>query len=201
MSENKTVFEQLEEVQKELKDLKEKQKTLVDQLNEDDPKIIEFVKRANRVWRYSYEKSDLKRKNNKNKKSSIMGLVLLAIYFIVPFFFITKPYGWILPVFSVVVCACQGILQIFKMKPREYELKYNDIPSFWRYAEFDDNDIVCATKDKWLVILLSVCVLLIPIAIISAFIRLIGATKESTKDAISLLAISVCVEYAAIGEF
>jgi hypothetical protein len=92
MSENKTVFEQLEEVQKELKDLKEKQKTLVDQLNEDDPKIIEFVKRANRVWRYSYEKSDLKRKNNKNKKSSIMGLVLLAIYFIVPFFFITKEY-------------------------------------------------------------------------------------------------------------
>ena len=117
MSENKTVFEQLEEVQKELKDLKEKQKTLVDQLNEDDPKIIEFVKRANRVWRYSYEKSDLKRKNNKNKKSSIMGFVLLAIYFIVPFFFITKPYGWILPVFSVVVCVCLGILQIFKMKP------------------------------------------------------------------------------------
>ena len=28
---SKTVFEQLEEVQKELKDLKEKQKTLVDQ--------------------------------------------------------------------------------------------------------------------------------------------------------------------------
>ena len=40
---SKTVFEQLEEVQKELKDLKEKQKTLVDQLNEDDPIIIEFV--------------------------------------------------------------------------------------------------------------------------------------------------------------
>ena len=34
---SKTVFEQLEEVQKELKDLKDKQKTLVDQLNEDDP--------------------------------------------------------------------------------------------------------------------------------------------------------------------
>ena len=103
---SKTVFERLEEVQKELKDLKEKQKTLVDQLNEDDPKIIEFVKTANRVWRYSYEKSDLKRKNNKNKKISIIGLVLLAIYLTVPFFFITKPYGWILPVFSGVVCIC-----------------------------------------------------------------------------------------------
>ena len=92
---SKTVFERLEEVQKELKDLKEKQKTLVDHLNEDDPKIIEFVKTANRVWRYSYEKSDLKRKNNKNKKISIIGFVLLAIYLSVPFFFITKPYGWI----------------------------------------------------------------------------------------------------------
>ena len=162
---SKTVFERLEEVQKELKDLKEKQKTLVDQLNEDDPKIIEFVKTANRVWRYSYEKSDLKRKNSKNKKISIIGFVLLAIYLTVPFFFITKPYGWILPVFSGLICICQGVLQAFKMKPREYELKYNDIPSFWRYAEFDDNDIVCATKDKWWVILLRVCVLLIPIAI------------------------------------
>lgn len=165
MSENKTVFEQLEDVQKELKDLKDKQKTLVDQLNEDDPKIIEFVKTAKRVWRYSYEKSDLKRKNNKNKKMSIMAFALLTIYLIVPFFFITNPYGWILPVFSGVVCICQGILQVFKMKAREYELKYNDIPSFWRYAEFDDNDIVCATKDKWWVVLLRVCVLLIPIAI------------------------------------
>ena len=165
MSENKTVFEQLEEVQKNLKELKEKQKSLVDQLNEDDHNIIEFVKTANRVWRYSHEKSDLKRENNKNKKMSIIGFILLAIYLTVPFFFITKPFGWILPVFSVVVCVCQGILQIFKMKPREYELKYNDIPSFWRYAEFDDNDIVCATKDKWWVILLRVCVLLIPIAI------------------------------------
>lgn len=178
MRENKTVFEQLEEVQKELKDLKEKQKTLVDQLNEDDPKIIEFVKRANRVWRYSYEKSDLKRKNNKKKKISIIGFVLLAIYLTVPFFFITKPYGWILPVFSVVVCICQGFLQAFKMRPREYELKYNDIPSFWRYAEHDDNDIVCATKDKWWVILLRVCVLLIPVAIgIEMFLFLDGLWK------------------------
>ena len=178
MSENKTVFEQLEEVQKELKDLKGTQKTLVDQLNEDDPKIIEFVKTANRVWRYSNEKSDLKRKNNKNKKISIIRFVLLAIYLTVPFFFITKPYGWILPVFSVVVCICQGILQAFKMRPREFELKYNDIPSFWRYAELDDNDIVCATKDKWWVKLLRVCVLLIPIAIsVEMFLFLDGIWK------------------------
>lgn len=108
---SKTVFEQLEDVQKELKSLKDKPKTLVDQLNENDPKIIEFVKMANRVWRYSYEKSDLKRKNYKNKKKSIIGFVLLAIYLVVPFFFITKPYGWILSIFTSVVCICQSVLQ------------------------------------------------------------------------------------------
>ena len=108
MSENKTVFEQLEDVQKDLKELKDKQKTLVDQLNEDDPKIIEFVKNANRVWRYGYEKSDLRRKNNKNKKIYIIRFVLLAIYLIVPFFFVTKPYGWILPVLSSLICICQA---------------------------------------------------------------------------------------------
>ena len=123
---SKTVFERLEEVQKDLKELKEKQNTLVDQLNEDDPKIIEFVKTANRVWRYSYEKSDLKRKNNKNKKISIIGFVLLAIYLTVSFFFIAKPYGWILPVFSGLICICQGVLQTFKMRAREYEIQYND---------------------------------------------------------------------------
>lgn len=178
MSENKTVFEQLEEVQKDLKELKEKQKSLVDQLNEGDPKIIEFVKTANRVWRYSYEKSDLKRKDNKNKKMSIIGFILLVIYLIVPFFFIAKPYGWILSVFSGLICICQGVLQAFKMKDKEYEIKYNDIPSFWRYAELDDNDIVCATKEKWWVILLRACVLLIPVAIsIEIFLFLDGIWK------------------------
>ena len=147
-------------------------------MNEDDPKIIEFVKNANRVWRYSHEKSDLRRENNKNKKLSIIRFILLAILLTVPFFFITKPYGWILPVFSCVVCVCQSILQVFKMKPSEYEIKYNDIPSFCRYAELDDNDIVCATKEKWWVILLRVCVLLIPVAIsIEIFLFLDGIWK------------------------
>lgn len=40
----KTVFEQLEEVQKERKDLKDKQKMLVEQLNEDKTKIISLSK-------------------------------------------------------------------------------------------------------------------------------------------------------------
>lgn len=165
MSENKTVFEQLEEVQQELKSLKDRQRTLVDQLREDDPKIIEFVKTAKRVWRYNGEKSQLKRENQKVEKRSIIGLILLVIYLVCSFLFVAKPYGWILPIFSSIVCIAQGIIQFFKMRPREYELEYNDIPSFWRYAELDDNDMISATKDKWWLILLRVCVCLIPLAI------------------------------------
>jgi hypothetical protein len=165
MSENKTVFEQLEEVQQELKSLKDRQRTLVDQLREDDPKIIEFVKTAKRVWRYNGERSQLKRENQKVEKRSIIGLILLVIYLACSFLFITKPYGWILPIFSSIVCVGQGIIQIFKMRPRRYELEYKEIPSFWRYAELDDNDIISATKDKWWLILLRVCVCLIPLAI------------------------------------
>lgn len=85
MSENKTVFEQLEEVQQELKSLKDRQRTLVDQLREDDPKIIEFVKTAKRVWRYNGEKSQLKRENQKVEKRSIIGLILLLIYLVCSF--------------------------------------------------------------------------------------------------------------------
>lgn len=165
MSENKTVFEQLEEVQKELKDLKDKQRTLIDQLREDDPKIIEFVQTAKRIWRFHGEKSELRRENKKVEKKSIVGLILLVIYLVCSFLFVAKPYGWILPIFSSIVCIAQGIIQFFKMRPREYELEYNDIPSFWRYAELDDNDIISATKDKWWLILLRVCVCLIPLAI------------------------------------
>ena len=165
MSENKTVFEQLEEVQKELKDLKEKQRTLIDQLREDDPKVIEFVQTAKRIWRFHGEKSELRRENKKVEKKSIVGLILLAIYLACSFLFVTYPYGWILPIFSTVICIAQGIIQIFKMHPRGYELEYNEIPSFWRYAELDDNDIISATKDKWWIILLRACVFIIPLAI------------------------------------
>ena len=64
-----------------------------------------------------------------------------------------------------ICCIGQAILQILKMKPSEYELQYSHIPSFWKYAELDDNDIVCATKDKWWVIALRIVLWLIPIAL------------------------------------
>ena len=164
MADTKNVYEQLEELKEKLNEAN-KPRTLVEQLANNDPAVIEFVKTAKRVWRYCGDKSELKRRNKKKQQRSGIAFFLLAIYLIIPFFFVTKPLGWVLPIFSCITCIGQAILQILKMKPSEYELQYSHIPSFWKYAELDDNDIVCATKDKWWVIALRIVLWLSPIAL------------------------------------
>ena len=164
MADTKNVYEQLEELKEKLNEAN-KPRTLVEQLANDDPAVIEFVKNAKRVWRYYGDKSELKRRNKKKQQRRSIVFFLLAIYLIIPFFFVTKPLGWILPIFSCITCIGQAILQILTMKPSEYELQYSHITPFWKYAELDDNDIVCATKNKWWVVTLRIALLLIPIAL------------------------------------
>lgn len=161
----KNVYEQLTDLQNQLAEMQSKPRTVQDLIDENDPKIIEFVKNARRVWRYSGDTSELKRENKRRRRKFIIGFFVLTILLIVPFFFITQPFGWILPIFSSTVCIGQGIYQALIFKHREYELQYSQIPSFWKYAELDDNDIVCATKDKWWVIALRIVLWLIPIAL------------------------------------
>ena len=164
MADTKNVYEQLEELKEKLNEAN-KPRTLAEQLANDDPAVIEFVKNAKRVWRYCGDKSDLKRRNKKKYQRSIVAFCLLAIYLIVPFLFITKSLGWVLPIVTCITCIGQAILLFLKMKPSEYELQYNSIPSFWKYAEYDDNEIVCATKDKWWVVALRIVLLISPIAV------------------------------------
>ena len=164
MADTKNVYEQLEELKEKLNEAN-KPRTLAEQLANDDPAVIEFVKNAKRVWRYCGDKSELKRRNKKKYQRSIVAFCLLAIYLIVPCLFITKSLGWVLPIVTCITCIGQTILLFLKMKPSEYELQYNSIPSFWKYAEYDDNEIVCATKDKWWVVTLRIVLLIIPIAL------------------------------------
>jgi hypothetical protein len=161
----KNVYEQLADLQNQLAEMQSKPRTVQDLIAEDDSKIIEFIKNARRVWRYSGDTSELKRENKRRRRKFIIGFFVLTILLIVPFFFITQPFGWILPIFSITVCIGQGIYQALIFKHREYEVPYDQIPSLGRYAELDDNDIVCATKDKWWVIALGIVLWLMPIAL------------------------------------
>lgn len=163
----KNVYEQLTDLQNQLAEMQSKPRTVQDLIAENDPKIIEFVKNARRVWRYSGDTSELKRENKRRRRKFIIGFFVLTILLIVPFFFITQPFGWILPIFSSTVCIGQGIYQVLIFKHREYEVPYDQIPSLGRYAELDDNEIVGTTKDRfWVVILrISLCLIFIAIAI------------------------------------
>ena len=89
MADTKNVYEQLEELKEKLNEAN-KPRTLVEQLANDDPAVIEFVKTAKRVWRYCGDKSELKRRNKKKQQRSIIAFFLLAIYLIIPFFFVTN---------------------------------------------------------------------------------------------------------------
>lgn len=64
MADTKNVYEQLEELKEKLNEAN-KPRTLVEQLANNDPAVIEFVKNAKRVWRYCGDKSELKRRNKK----------------------------------------------------------------------------------------------------------------------------------------
>ena len=88
MADTKNVYEQLEELKEKLNEAN-KPRTLVEQLANNDPAVIEFVKNAKRVWRYCGDKSELKRRNKKKQQRSIIAFFLLAIYLIIPFFFVT----------------------------------------------------------------------------------------------------------------
>ena len=56
MADTKNVYEQLEELKEKLNEAN-KPRTLVEQLANNDPAVIEFVKTAKRVWRYCGDKS------------------------------------------------------------------------------------------------------------------------------------------------
>ena len=165
MDEVKNVYDQIADLKTEISEIKTKPRTIFDQMNDNEPIVFDFVKNAKRVWRYRYEKSEVRRKNKKKKQTSFFALCLLSIYIIIPFLFIVKPLGWIMPIVSCIICVPQAIIQIHKIKPREYEMEYDKLLCFWRYAELDDNDIISATKDKWWVILLRIAILLLLFAI------------------------------------
>lgn len=162
MNENKSVFEQLEVLQLELQKLKSKQRTLTDQLDENDPIVSEFIKTANRKWIYNGDKSDLTRKNNRNKIKYIFRFILLSLYFAVSCLFIAKPYGWIITLFGCLICICEIIMHIRMIKSNKYELDYNAIVNKWEFSETDDNGIISCVKNKWWFSFLNVLIIFLP---------------------------------------
>ena len=147
MSENKTVFERLDEIQQELGSWKRGEQTLADQLRGNDPVVAEFIKSAKRVWRYRGEKSQLRKENIRRRICGI-SLIIIAIVQFVLSFFLSGNFLWLMIINGVNGLLFAGI-ELFEMQPRLYEIDYNHPLPFWRKAEKDDNGIINNIILKW----------------------------------------------------
>ena len=148
MADTKNVYEQLEELKAKLNEAK-KPRTLADQLADNDPAVIEFVKNAKRVWRYHGEHSDFNRDLKKMKKRGIIYLLLLSLQFVLPFLLVSAtPYAWILVAINSILCLGYGVYSGYGFfTRREYEIPYDKTCGFGQYNEYDDNGIIISTEN------------------------------------------------------
>lgn len=165
MNDKNTVFEQLSEVQQELQALKANKRTLQDQINENDPIIADFIKSAKRVFRFAYGKSDLERINKKAKNRLIFEMLFLSLLFIAPFLTVTKPFGWIMPIISGVLCVSRAAISAVLLRPRKCEYEYDEIMLKHVVAEYDDNGIIQNIRPRWWVKANLVGLTFLPIAV------------------------------------
>ena len=166
MADTKNVYEQLEELKEKLNEAN-KPRTLVEQLANDDPTVIEFVKNAKRVWRYHGEHSDFNRNLKKVKKRGIIYLLLLSLQLALPFLLVSAaPYAWILVAINSMLCLGYGTYSGYRFfKKREYEIPYDKTCGFGQYNEYDDNGIIISTENGALLKAFELLTELMPLAI------------------------------------
>lgn len=167
MADTKNVYEQLEELKEKLNEAN-KPRTLVEQLANDDPAVIEFVKNAKRVWRYHGEHSDFNRNLKKVKKRGIIYLLLLSLQLALPLLLVSStPYAWILVAINSMLCLGYGAYSGYRFfKKREYEIPYDKTCGFGQHNEYDDNGIIISTENGALLKAFKLFTELIPIAIL-----------------------------------
>ena len=144
MADTKNVYEQLEELKEKLNEAN-KPRTLVEQLANDDPAVIEFVKKAKRVWRYHGEHSDFDRKIKALQKRGLILILWLLMQIAYPFLMVSIPYAWIIIAINAAICVGYGVYKgrCF-FKKRSFELEYDGMQNM--LCEYDDNGIVKFTK-------------------------------------------------------
>ncbi len=126
--------------------------TLDEQLRNKDPKVFDFIQNADRIFYYHGDKSELKRKNIKNKKNAIIiaTIAFLAVAALSVFaFFINYILGIVATALGLILCV-PFIIVAFTMQSRDYKIPYKKwFLNTYNY-DYDDNDIVCKTAGrKW----------------------------------------------------
>lgn len=125
-----------------------------------DPRMIEFVKTADRVFVYRGDKSELNRKNKKCRISCIKKMILALIQIATVLSAIYVPYMWCVLILDLLVYA-YPIYKAVTFKPLPYEMKYDEMSK--KNGIYDDNDILCGYYNKVWNTFLEVAVIIAPI--------------------------------------
>lgn len=126
-----------------------------------DPRMIEFVKTADRVFVYRGDKSELNRKNKKCRISCIKKLIFALIQIATVLSAIYVPYMWCVLLLNLFVYA-YPIYKAIVFKPLAYEIKYSEFVKS-HDGIYDDNGIMCGNNDeRWYFMLLKIAVIVVP---------------------------------------
>lgn len=159
------VFDKLDEQSKILaridKNTANESSTVEEMIRTNDPRMIEFVKTADRVFIYSGDKSELNRKNKKCRISCIKKMILALIQIATVLSAIYVPYMWCVLILDLLVYA-YPIYKAITFKPSAYKIKYDDFVKN-NDGIYDDNGIMCGNDDEKLYfIYLRVAAIVVP---------------------------------------
>ena len=126
-----------------------------------DPRMIEFVKTADRVFIFSGDKSELNRKNKKCRISCIRKMIFSLIQIATVLSAIYVPYMWCVLILNLLVYS-YPIYKSITFKPSAYKIKYDDFVKN-NDGIYDDNGIMCGNDDeKWYFKFLRIAAIIVP---------------------------------------
>lgn len=198
------VFDKLDEQSKILaridKNTANESSTVEEMIRTNDPRMIEFVKTADRVFVYCGDKSELNRKNKKCRISCIRKKIFSLIQIATVLSAIYVPYMWCVLILNLLVYS-YPIYKAITFKSSAYKIKYDD---FVKRSDgiYDDNGIMCGNDDeKWYFIFLRVAAIILPFVNAFALFFFPSLLGELQIYRIVLAVLDVIAGYIAIRVF
>lgn len=171
MAEVKNVYEQLEELQTTLSEMKMQMTTMDDRIRGNDPSLIEFIKNAKRVWRYNGEVL-FDKTVGRIRAWGVFNLLLLALQCVIWICAREGDKDWALVAINGVPCILYGVYIGF-ITFRRYgcEREYGKFNPWVQRGCRDVNGIYYALKTRlWLKLFKIVWFVIIPIIAAAAFL-------------------------------
>lgn len=174
--------------------------TVEEMIRTNDPRMIEFVKTADRVFVYCGDKSELNRKNKKCRISCIKKMIFALIQIATILSAIYVPYMWCVLILNLLVYS-YPIYKAITFKPSAYKIKYDDFVKS-NDGIYDDNGIMCGNNDeKWYFMLLKIAAIVVPFLNALALWLLPSTLGTLQIYMIVLAVLDVIAGYIASGVF